>query len=145
MCMESVTLTRQFDASPAVLEGAITDVEPFMRAAGFDEVVVAAGSVTLRQSLGLANLELVLVERDDAEGTLAYEQESGIFETMETSYVVDETPDGATVTATTQFSLGGVAGTVLDSTLVKRQRTREFEKQLDYLETVVSESATVTE
>ncbi|MFB6354693.1 MAG: SRPBCC family protein, partial [Halobacteriales archaeon] len=73
-----------------------------------------------------------VVEAPDA--VLAYEQRDGIFESMRTRYTLEPVEEGARVTATTEFTLGGVVGTVLDSTLVMRKRRQELNAQFDYLE-----------
>lgn len=136
--MEAVTLTRRIEASVEVIHEAITDVEPFMRAGGFDEVTVEGDTVTIANTLGFARIELTLELTDDPDAALAYRQQDGIFEEMLTRYTIDPDGDGAIVTATTEFTLGGVAGSVLDATLIKRQRKRELSAQFEYLESIVA-------
>lgn len=136
--MESVTVTRDIEASPAVLREKITAVEPFMRAAGFDDVAVDGNSIRISNAVGLflqIELTLEIVDWDDA--VLAYEQREGIFDEMTTSYTVEGDDDRSTVTATTEFALDvAFVGPVFDATVVKRQRRLELTKQLDYLESI---------
>lgn len=154
--MASVTLSQQIDASPEAVREVVADAEPFMAAGGFDEVTVEGDRLELVNVLGLATMELELELIEDPDAELAYEQVDGIFESMETRYAVepadggqasaasrtasDQRSDGGTeVTATTEFTLGGVAGSVLDATVIKRQRKREIRAQFDYLEDAVSD------
>lgn len=136
--MESVTVTRDIEASPDALRALITDVGPFMRAAGFDSVEVEDDTIRLGNTVGLffeVELTLDVVERDDA--VLAYEQREGIFDEMTTVYTVEDRGGGdrATVTATTEFAVGvKFAGPAFDATVVKRQRRLELTEQFDYLE-----------
>ncbi|WP_135823677.1 SRPBCC family protein [Halorussus ruber] len=134
--MESVTVTRDIEASPELLRERIRDVGPFMRAAGFDGVEVEGETIRLRNSVGLffeIELTLEVVERADA--VLAYEQRDGIFEEMETVYTLDGNDGQSTVSATTEFAIGvAYAGPAFDATIVKRQRRAELTKQFDYLE-----------
>lgn len=134
--MERVTVTRALDADPDAVRDLITDVEPFMRAGGFDAVRLDGDRLELENTVGLFEVELVLDVVDDADAVLAYEQRDGIFESMRTGYSVEERGDGATVTATTTFEAVDlpVVGKVLDATVVKRQRRTELEEQFDYLE-----------
>ncbi|MFB6084490.1 MAG: SRPBCC family protein [Halorientalis sp.] len=138
--MESVSVSRTFDADPDAVREAMTDVERFMAAAGFDEVTVDGDDMTIVNGFSLAAIELklALVDRDDAE--LAYEQDEGIFEEMWTTYEVEPVDDGTRVTATTEFALDvAVVGAVLDATVIERQRRRELTTQFDWLERTVSE------
>ncbi|AQL43766.1 hypothetical protein BV210_14100 [Halorientalis sp. IM1011] len=133
--MESVSVTRTFDADPETVRDAMADVQPFMAAAGFDETRVDGDDLTIVNGFGLAAIELSLtiVDRDDVE--LAYEQDEGIFEEMWTTYEVAAEDGGTRVTATTEFQLDvAVVGAVLDATVIKRQRRRELTKQFDWLE-----------
>jgi len=134
--MERVTVARTLDADPDAVRDLIADVEPFMRAGGFDAVRVDGDRLELENTVGLFEVELVREIVDDADAILASEQRDGIFESMRTDYRVEETGDGATVTATTTFEAVDlpVVGTVLDATVVKRQRRKELEEQFDYLE-----------
>jgi hypothetical protein len=136
--MESVSVTRTFDSPADPIREAMADIEPFMEAAGFDTVTVDGNRCTIENSVGLLTiaLDLRLVETD---AELAYEQVEGIFETMETRYVVDEGEATTTVTATTEFALdASIVGPLLDATVISRQRRKELTKQFDYLERVVS-------
>ncbi|MFC7197039.1 hypothetical protein ACFQL4_24320 [Halosimplex aquaticum] len=71
----------------------------------------------------------------DADADLAYEQADGFFETMDTEYRVEAVGEEASeVTATTDFALDvTLVGQILDSTVIKRQRRHELEKQFDWL------------
>jgi hypothetical protein len=135
--MESVSVTRTFEASPERIREAMADVEQFMTAAGFDEVHVDGDDLTIVNGFGIAAIELALtiVDRPDAE--LAYEQADGIFEEMLTTYAVSADDGDTRVTATTDFELDvAVVGAVLDATVIKRQRRRELTTQFDWLESV---------
>jgi carbon monoxide dehydrogenase subunit G len=129
--MESVTVSRTLDATPAAVRAAMEDVGPFMAAAGFDEVDVEGDTLRITNRVGILTLAVV----DDAESDLAYEQRDGIFDEMRTAYAVTATPEGSEVTATTDFALDiAVVGDALDATVIKRQRAKELEAQFDWLE-----------
>ena len=133
--MATVTRSRRVDAPPATVREAIRDVEPFMRAAGFDEVSLDGDTLEIAQGMGLVRIELTLDVRRDADAALVYEQRDGIFDHMTTRYEVAEADGGSEVTATTEFELGtAVVGSALDGTVITRQRTKEIEAQFDYLE-----------
>lgn len=136
--MKSITLTRTIAAPRERVEAEMADLEPFMRAAGFDEVTVEGETMTLAKAVGLLkiSLELEILETDAA---LAYEQREGIFESMRTTYELDEGEAGTTVTVETTFALDAPGGSLLDATVIKRQRTKEIEAQFDYLESAVEE------
>lgn len=139
--MESVSRSRFLDADPDVVESALTDdVAAFVGAAGYDSVRVEEGRLELEQTLGLATLSLTLREIDESDVTLALQQEAGHFETMVTEYDVRPADGGTQLWARTEFTLGGVVGSVLDETVVSRQRGREFEAQFDYVEGIASET-----
>jgi len=134
--MESVTVTRDIEASLDVLRERIEDVGSFMRAAGFDDVAVDGDTIRIRNTVGLffeVELTLEIVERDDA--VLAYEQRDGIFREMTTVYTLEGDDSRSTVKATTEFAIDvAYAGPAFDATVVKRQRRAEITKQFDYLE-----------
>lgn len=132
--MESVTVSRVLDAPVETVRDRVTAVGPFMRKAGFDEVTTDGSRFTIRNSVGLATIELEC-EVVDADCALAFEQREGIFETMETRYELEEVDAGTKITARTTFSLDlAIFGEILDSTVVKRKRRSELETQLDALE-----------
>lgn len=133
--MKTVTVTRTIPASEAEVRDAILDVGPFMEAAGFDEVDVDGEMIRVTNSVGIVDIELVLEILEDPEAVLVYEQREGIFQEMRTEYSVSPVADGVEVNATTLFGLpGSVVGDVLDGTIIKRQRTKELEAQLNHLE-----------
>lgn len=136
--MESITLTQTVDAPPDAVREAIQDVEPFMRAAGFDEVSVEGDRMHIANGFALAQISLELDLVEDPDAVLAYEQREGIFESMWTEYALEETDEGTAVTVTTDFELdiAGV-GAILDGTVIKRQRKRELTAQFDYLDAEV--------
>lgn len=136
--MQTVSVSRTLDADPDAVRAAIADVEPFMRAGGFTEATASADEIHLRQDLGLGHIELYLDVVDDPDAELTYEQREGIFESMRTSYALDPVEDGTRVTATTEFALGGVVGSVLDATIIKRKRRQELGAQFDWLEAQVA-------
>jgi len=132
--MQSVTVSRVVGADPETLADLVTDVGPFMRSAGFDEVTVDGDRFTIRNHVGLLTIELDL-EVVDSDAILAYEQREGIFESMETRYELVEHEDGTELRATTTFALDvALVGEVLDATVIKRQRRKELTSQFDYLE-----------
>ncbi|WP_144926927.1 SRPBCC family protein [Halorubrum salsamenti] len=136
--MNSVTLSRTIDAPPAVVRESMNELEQFMRASGFDEVLVDGETVCVANEVGIATIELTLELVDRPEADLAYEQREGIFEEMRTAYTVTPAPNGSEVVATTEFALDvAIVGDVLDSTVIKRQRRRELSAQFDWLEGVV--------
>lgn len=135
--METVTVSREIATSKNVVEDAIRDIEAFMRAAKFDEVTVDGDVVQIANHVGLLTIELTLELVDDPDAALVYEQLDGIFEEMETRYVVESADSGTTVAATTRFAVGAsFVGPVLDATVVKRQRRVELNAQMDYLESL---------
>lgn len=137
--MESIELTRVVDAPREDIEAAIADLEPFMRAAGFDEVTVDGDALTIAKAVGLLriSLDLECFEADDA--VLAYRQLDGIFEEMRTWYYLEDAENGTEVRARTEFGLDAPGGGLLDATVIKRQRTKELEAQFDHLEAVCVE------
>lgn len=140
--METVSISRTFDASADAVRAELEDVGPFMEGAGFDEVTVDGDRMTIENSVGLLtiDLELRLLE---TEAALAYEQIDGIFGSMMTRYDLDELADGVTVTATTEFELDkSLVGPILDATIISRQRKRELTQQFDYLDSQVADTAT---
>jgi carbon monoxide dehydrogenase subunit G len=136
--MNSVTISRTIDAPPAVVRESMNELEQFMRASGFDEVLVDGETVRVANEVGIATIELTLELVDRPEADLAYEQRDGIFEEMRTAYTVTPASNGSEVVATTEFALDvAIVGDVLDSTVIKRQRRRELSAQFDWLEGVV--------
>lgn len=132
--METVTVSEQFDADIDRARDAITDIGPLMRACGFDGVTVDGDIVTITNHVGLATVELTVEVIDRSDAALAYEQREGIFEEMDTRYVLTETAGGVEITATTEFAIQArLVGPVLDATVVSRQRRRELRSQFDYL------------
>ncbi|WP_248299355.1 hypothetical protein [Halorhabdus amylolytica] len=131
--MQEVTVTRDVSADPESIRAGFDDMGAFMAAAGFDEVTITGDSVTVARNIGLAELELTL-EIVESDADLAYEQVEGMFDEMWTTYRVEGERKGSTITATTQFELGGMIGSALDATFIKRQRTNELEDQLAYLD-----------
>jgi len=135
--METVTVTETFDGDVDHVRDAITDVGPFMRAAGFDEVTVDGDIVRIANHVGLATIELELEIIEESNAVLAYEQRDGIFEEMVTRYTLTEVPEGIEVEGTTEFALQArLIGPVLDATVISRQRRRELTAQFDYLATL---------
>lgn len=139
--MHSVTVTRTIEADPEAIAEAMADVEPFMAAAGFDEVAVDGDRIEVTNAVGIATIELTLervdpdaLEEPHDDAVFAYEQREGIFEEMVTSYSLSPGPDGTEVEATTTFALAvAVVGDLLDATVIDRQRRRELEAQFDWL------------
>lgn len=139
--METVFVTRAFASSPEKILEAMSDLEPFMKAAGFDTVTVDGDEFTIENSVGLLtiSLDLRVLETDAA---FAYEQVDGIFKSMETRYRFEEENGTTAVTATTEFAIdASLVGPLLDSTVISRQRTKELTKQFDYLESTLEQGA----
>lgn len=135
--MDSVTLSRRVAAEPAAVRERVRDVEPFVRAGGFDEVVVDGDRVEITNRVGIATIELTLELFEDPDAVLAYRQREGegVFEEMVTTYTVTPANGGSVVTATTEFAIDvGLVGELLDATVISRQRRREIEAQFDWLE-----------
>ena len=132
--MQTVSVSRTLPAGPDAVRAALADVEAFMKAGGFSEASVDGDRIHLAQDLGLGRIELELDVVEASDAVLAYEQREGIFEAMRTWYGLEPAGEGTTVTATTEFALGGVVGSVLDATIVKRKRRHELAAQFDYLE-----------
>jgi hypothetical protein len=138
--METVSRRRVFDASADAVRDAIGDVDAFMRAAGFDEVRRDGDTITLSKALGLLKVKLVVRLLDEEDAALAYEQLEGIFSEMITRYTVEPVDGGVEVVGTTSFEIdAAIAGSMLDATIVSRQRGRELDAQLDHLESIVEE------
>jgi len=136
--MQSLTVSRTIDAPKSAIRAAMDDIEAFMLAAGFDDVTVDGDEITIRNRVGIATIELTLERVDAPDATLAYEQREGIFESMRTVYRLDDADRGTRIEATTDFSLDvALVGDLLDSTIIRRQRTKELEAQFDYLESTV--------
>lgn len=132
--METVTVKRSLPASKsAVRELVRSDIPAFIRASGFDRVHVDGESYTVSRDIGFATFELTL-DRVESESLLEFEQVEGMFDRMWTEYRLEAIELGCELIATTEFTLGGVLGPVLDGTMIKSQRTREFELQFDYVE-----------
>ncbi|MCD2202605.1 SRPBCC family protein [Halobacterium sp. KA-6] len=135
--MNEVTETRRVAAPPESVRDAMADVEAFVESAGFDHVEVDGETIRVANQVGLAEieLELVAVEREGAD--VAHEQREGIFEAMWTTYTVEPRAGGdeSDVTAHTEFALDvPLVGDVLDATVIQRQRRKELNAQLDWLE-----------
>ncbi|MFW6384589.1 MAG: SRPBCC family protein [Halodesulfurarchaeum sp.] len=137
--MTTVTVTRQLDHPPDTIRSAILDdVEAFIEASGFDEVWMDEDRYVVSKDIGLATFELTLAPVEDPDAVLALDQVDGIFEEMWTEYTVEPSETGCAVTATTEFTLGSVLAPILEPTMIRVQRTREFEDQFDYLEAVTA-------
>ncbi|MUV89509.1 SRPBCC family protein [Halapricum sp. CBA1109] len=132
--METIELTHTVDASRESVASAVDDLEPFMRAAGFDEVTLDGDELTIAKAVGLLRISLDLELFDEADTVLAYRQVDGIFEDMETRYWLENGDDGTTVRVETIFGLDAPGGSLLDATVIKRQRTKEIAGQFDYLD-----------
>jgi len=133
--MGSIPLSRTIDVPPAEVRALVADLEPFVRAAGFDDVTVDEDRMAIENRSAIARIELKRRLVDDPEAELAYQQVDGVFEEMYTAYELTAAEAGTKVTATTGFALDpGVVGGVLHATVIKRQRTRELCSQFDHLE-----------
>jgi len=136
--MQTVTVTRTVPAPPDAVREAMADHGAFMRAGGFDDVSVSGNVIRLTNRVGILTIELDLEVVED-EAAFVYEQRDGMFETMRTEFALEVVDGGTKVTASTDFALDvSVVGDFLDGTVIKRQRRKELEGQLDYLEAVQS-------
>lgn len=162
--MESVTVTRTIDAPVEAVEAEMADLESFMLSAGFDEVSVEGDRMTLVMGFTILRMKLVLDLVASDEHDVVYEQHEGPFEFMRTWYDVEPAGDGdgrgagsdgagggndedasgddrerTVVSATTEFQLRAPAvGSLLDATVIKRQRRKELNAQFDHLEEQVA-------
>lgn len=132
--METIELEHTVNAPIQDVREAMLELEPFMRASGFDEVDIDGDRLDISKALGLLRISLTLDRIDDPDVDLAFEQVDGIFEAMTTTYSLTDRDDKTDVTAVTEFALDAPGGELLDATLVKRQRRREIEAQFDYLD-----------
>jgi carbon monoxide dehydrogenase subunit G len=132
--MERVTCTREIDRPAAAVREDIDDVTALTESAGFDSVHRDDDTITVTNTVGLAQLELTFRLRE-TDADLAYEMTDGLFEEMTTWYDVEATGEqSCRVEITTAFTLGrGVLGDVLDATVIRRQRESELTAQLDWL------------
>lgn len=132
--MQSLEVSRVIDAPESEIVAAMTDLVPFMQAAGFDEVTHEGDELTIKKATGLLRIALELELFDDEDAALAYRQRDGIFEEMRTWYVLEEVTDGIEVTARTEFELGAPGGSLLDATIITRKRRQELQAQLEYID-----------
>ncbi len=139
--METVSVSRSFEGEADQVREAMLDLGPFIEAAGFDDVVVDGDAVSIANHVGLLTIELDL-RVIDSDSVLAYEQVEGIFESMVTRYTLEEGDGTVTVTATTDFALDvSLVGSILDGTIIRRQRKKELNAQFDYLEDLAAATA----
>ncbi|SDX91767.1 hypothetical protein [Halobellus clavatus] len=133
--MQRVAVDRTVEADAETVRMRMHDIEPCMRAAGFDEVTVAGSTIEVANEVGPVRIELTLERFEAEDADLAYRQRDGIFEAMTTWYRVTETEAGTAIEAETEFGLDvAMVGSFLDSTVISVQRRRELTAQLDYLE-----------
>ncbi|MFB6312250.1 MAG: SRPBCC family protein [Salinirussus sp.] len=134
--MARVVVERSIATPLDRVKSAITDVESFLRSAGFDSVAVDGDSIVIKNHVGLLTIRLDCRLVTDDGALLAYEQIDGIFDAMHTRYTVETASDErVTVVGETTFTLDArFLGPLLDATVVSRQRRRELEAQFDYLE-----------
>jgi len=132
--MGSATVTRTVEAPPDAVRDVLGDLEPFMRASGFDEVDIDGDRIKVSKALGLLRISLTLRVCDEDGAALAYEQTDGLFESMATTYELSERDGHTEVTAHTEFTLDAPGSSILDGTVVQRQRRKELTAQLDFLE-----------
>jgi hypothetical protein len=135
--MQSITVSRTIDASPSAVRSKVHDVEPFIRASGFDTVDVDGDTITVANRMGPTTIELTLAVVDDDSSDFAFEQREGLFDEMRTTYTIESTENGCEITATTEFGIDvALVGGLLDATVIKRQRRNELDAQFDWLESV---------
>ena len=139
--MTNVSVTDVLDEDAETVRERMHDVEAFVRASGFDETRRDGDRVEVANEVGPVTIELIFELYEEPDAELAYRQREGLFEEMVTTYTVraenGETAgdDATTVEAVTEFSLDvAVVGSFLDATVITRQRRRELNAQLAYLE-----------
>lgn len=132
--METIELEHTVDAPIEDVREAILDLEPFMLASGFDEVEIDGDRLEISKALGLLRISLTMRRIDDPETVLTLEQVDGIFESMTTTYSLTDRNGKTDATARTDFALDAPGGSILDGTLIKRQRRKEIEAQFEYLD-----------
>lgn len=143
--MKTVTVRHEFDVPSDIVRDAMSDIEPFTRAAGFDEVTLDGDRLQVANNVGITTIELTLELLDLPEVDLAYEQVEGIFDEMRTTYTVTETETGSELLAETEFALDvAVIGDVLDATVIKRQRRKELTAQFDWLDEQIEAATNVS-
>lgn len=147
--MQTVSVHREIDAPAGAVREAMADREAFMRGGGFDEATVDGDRIHLANSVGLLTIELDLAVTEATDRTFVYEQFDGIFESMTTTFTIEDAgengggsaveqeggaEDRVTVVAETRFALdASLVGPILDATVIKRQRRTELEGHFDYL------------
>jgi hypothetical protein len=135
--MNSITVSRTIDASPSAVRSNVHDVEPFIRASGFDRVDVDDATIIVANQMGPTTIELTLAVIDEEASDFAFEQREGLFDEMRTTYTIEATDGGCEIMATTEFAIDvALVGGLLDATVIKRQRRNELTAQFDWLESV---------
>lgn len=132
--MDTVSVSRTISGPPEPIRDAMHDTKAFLEAAGFKNVTVTEDRYTIEKDVGLLSISLKLqfVDRD---AELTCKQVDGIFKSMETRYYLEPENGETTVRAVTEYELDpDIVGPILDETIITRQRTKELEGQLDYLE-----------
>jgi hypothetical protein len=92
--VQTVTETRRVAAEPDRVRELMGDVEAFMAASGFDGVSLEDDTLTLQNTVGLFEIELVLDVLEEPDAELVYEQREGIFDSMRTEYTLESVADG---------------------------------------------------
>lgn len=125
--METVSVTRTFDAEPDRIRSVFNDVTTYFDAAGF-EVERDDNRLELTKHVAVMQIELNVQLCDDQTAALAYEQIAGPFEAMTARYVVDQEPTGSSLTIETSFDPPSTGfGTFLNGAAVNRQRQAELD------------------
>lgn len=133
--MESVSVTREYEASADAVRRMVRNPDAFFRGVGFDVDRCGDDVLALAKRVAIKRVELRIRLVDD-DATLAYEQLDGPFEEMRARYRVAATDDGCRVTAETEFEPPSSGfGTFVNEHVVERQRRGE----LDNLATLVEE------
>jgi hypothetical protein len=125
--METVSVNREYEAPEHRVCSVFEDVTGFFDAAGFD-VARNGDQIKLSKRMAVAQFELHLKLHGAESAALVYEQISGPFETMTTSYRVNPSSAGSCLTIETSFKPPATGiGAVLNDAMVKRQRRSELD------------------
>lgn len=132
--MKTVTVDREFDASPQRVRSLFGDAAAYFEAVGFD-VERHDDYLELTRRAALATVTLDVTVCSEGETPLAYEQASGPFEAMTADYSVAPSAAGCTLRIETSFDSPAVGlGALLNSATVRRQRRTELDVVEELLE-----------
>jgi len=132
--MKTVTVDREFDASPQRVRSVFGDAAAYFEAVGLD-VERHDDHLELTRRAPLVTVTLDVTVRSEEGAVLAYEQAAGPFEAMTADYAVDPSPAGCTLRIETSFDSPAVGlGALLNGATVRRQRRAELDVVEELLE-----------